>query len=401
MPKCPLLHTAENGQHFCLHPLCTSPLSPIPATLCAGCTIRNQPVDEPRAVPVFLPLPIGERVARLIDRWLGVRPCQACTRRKAWLNALHYSALVRLDRLLYRLGIKSSIPPRVHPNATTPCSKPAGGCGQQAKVVKADQKQQVRMSVKNPLPDVTFCVTSFERPAHLARLLASIDQFYPGARVIVADCSRVAPIVPVGVELISLPFDAGLSEMRNALVKRLTTKFLLLLEEDFLFTAETKIAPLMDVLQFDGSLLCVAGSMRIVGRDGVQDYTIDLEEFRGALLGHRAARPAITTAAGTAYRYCDKALNFALYRRDGVLEHTWDGLPKVGEHAAYFLRVKRVGQWRVAHTPMSVIDHDVNGRTTAYVSNRSRAWGLQLDWLRANGLPGGYRQDPGLDDVKI
>jgi hypothetical protein len=248
---------------------------------------------------------------------------------------------------------------------------------------------------------VTFGVTAFERPRHLERLVASIRRFYPAARVIVADNGRQKAVLNEAaagghVEVLDLPYDCGLSAARHALVQRLTTPYFLLLEEDFVFTAETTIEPLVDILDHDGQLGAVGGSVRVNG--AVHDYAIDLSVFRGTLEGAAARGPLRFSPGGTPYRLCDQHNNFGLWRREMLLEpdHSWLGLPKVGEHAAYFWRIKLAGRWRVAHAPTVIVGHDLSGRDSNYQQHRARAGTLQKAWLAAQGIPGGYKQDPSL-----
>ena len=91
------------------------------------------------------------------------------------------------------------------------------------------------------LERVTFGITSFERPQLLERLVGSIKERYPKARILVADNGRRKASLPGDVRVLNLEFDSGLSAARNALLDNMETEFLLLLEEDFLFTDETRI----------------------------------------------------------------------------------------------------------------------------------------------------------------
>lgn len=410
---CPLLaivHHAGRQRMICNHPANRIRLPgraqhEVTASICDRCTIKSWAVEVPKPTPAPAELVMVPTLAAAVEPrgpgdWLadffarlGFKKCKKC-KKCDWRRKL----LNRVWRWLTR---------QPSPAAKTRTASTASGCGKPcgqsaskpAKAITA--APAVRVRAKNPLPDVTFAITSFERPWHLARLLASINQHYPSVRIVIADCSKAAPTVPAGVELIRLPVDAGLSAMRNALVAKLQTAFLLLLEEDFVFTADTKIAPLLQILHFDGAVGCVAGSMRIIGTPGIQDYAIDLESFRGVLHGHPASRPERFTPGGMAYQYADKVLNFALYRRE-MLEHfDWSGLPKVGEHAAYFWRVKEGAQWRAAHTPASIIDHDYTGRSEVYKAGRSRASKLQKEWFAAIGIPAGYHQDAGLSGPMV
>ena len=140
----------------------------------------------------------------------------------------------------------------------------------------------------------------------------------------------------------------------------------------------------------------VGGSVALNG--GVHDYAVDLNLFRGAIEGTKARGPLRFSPGGTPYRICDQHNNFGLWRREMLGEpgHSWDGLPKVGEHAAYFWRLKLAARSRIAHAPAVVVDHDLSGRSGNYKQHRARAGKLQNQWLAAQGIPGGYKQEPSL-----
>lgn len=78
---------------------------------------------------------------------------------------------------------------------------------------------------------MTFIIHTFKRPDCLSRLLESIKEYYPNTPVIVYDDSE---------------FDRGLSWGRNHLVSQVKTKYFLLLDDDFVFTNETKIERLVE-----------------------------------------------------------------------------------------------------------------------------------------------------------
>ena len=136
--------------------------------------------------------------------------------------------------------------------------------------------------------DVTFGITSFDRPAELLNLIRSIRQRYPLVPINVADNGRRRPPLPDSVRRINLPFDCGLSHARNALIDHLSTKYLLLLEDDFLFSEETSIEPLVEVLETDPEVGVVGGAIRKERRGAQVDprrgvVRLRQREWQGAL----------------------------------------------------------------------------------------------------------------------
>ena len=244
------------------------------------------------------------------------------------------------------------------------------------------------------LERITFGITSFERPRLLEQLVASIRRRYPQSRILVADNGRQKANLPNDVRVLNLEFDCGLSCARNALVDNMETEFLLLLEEDFLFTEETRVEPFVEILDSDEEIGMIGGAMRgSSGRLGL--YCLDIDIFREVMYVQDATRRMRVTPYGTSYRVCDIAWNFGLFRREFLAVNRWDDRLKVGEHAAYFHQVKLRGQWRVAATPSVVIYHIPDQRTEHYRKYRHRAKDYLHQYLAWNGLRD-YRRVPPL-----
>lgn len=245
------------------------------------------------------------------------------------------------------------------------------------------------------LDRITFGITSFERPALLERLVASIRRRYPEARILVADNGRLKANLPSNVKVLNLDFDCGLSRARNALIDNLETEFLLLLEEDFLFTDETRIEPFVEILDTDHEVGMIGGAMR-GGNGRLGLYCLDIDIFRGVMYVQDSARRMRVTQFGTSYRICDIAWNFGLFRKEFLAMNRWDDRLKVGEHAAYFHQVKLRGHWRVAATPAVVIYHVPDNRTEHYNKHRLRARNYLKQYLKWNGLTDYRRVPPAL-----
>lgn len=243
------------------------------------------------------------------------------------------------------------------------------------------------------LDSITFGITAFERPRHLERLVASIRQHYPSARIVVADNGRQKARLPAAVRVLDLPFDCGLSRSRNALIDSLETPYLLVLDDDWRFTEETDIRRMLAVLKHDPEVGVVGGAVR--GSEGrISAYSLDIEIFRGTLGVRDSAHRVRVTPTGVPYRLCDIVWNFALFRREMLAEHRWDDRLKVGEHAPYFHQVKLAARWRVACCPSVVVDHDTAERHKDYRRYRQRARDFFEEYLRRNGLDDYHRFTP-------
>ncbi|XP_072502237.1 beta-1,4 N-acetylgalactosaminyltransferase 2 isoform X2 [Notamacropus eugenii] len=97
---------------------------------------------------------------------------------------------------------------------------------------------------------VTIATKTFLRPHKLQILLKSIREYYPDVTVIVADDSeKPEKIDDIYVEHYIMPFGKGWFAGRNLAVSQVSTKYVLWVDDDFLFTETTKIEALVDILE--------------------------------------------------------------------------------------------------------------------------------------------------------
>lgn len=98
--------------------------------------------------------------------------------------------------------------------------------------------------IKNVEKNVTFIYKSFNRRKQAERLYWCIKQYYPKARVIIADDSNL----PLHIEniankdvIIHLPFNSGLSRGLNEALKLVDTAYVMRMDDDELLTPNTSI----------------------------------------------------------------------------------------------------------------------------------------------------------------
>lgn len=97
---------------------------------------------------------------------------------------------------------------------------------------------------------VTIATKTFLRPHKLMTMLRSLREYYPDLTVIVADDSKEPlKINDSYVEYYFMPFGKGWFAGRNLAISQVTTKYVLWVDDDFLFNNKTKIEILVDVLE--------------------------------------------------------------------------------------------------------------------------------------------------------
>ncbi|XP_023700256.1 beta-1,4 N-acetylgalactosaminyltransferase 1-like [Paramormyrops kingsleyae] len=97
---------------------------------------------------------------------------------------------------------------------------------------------------------VTIATKTFIRYDRLQILINSIRRFYPTVTIVIADDSEhPKPVTGPYIEHYTMPFGKGWFAGRNLAVSQVTTKYVLWVDDDFIFINDTKIEKLVDVLE--------------------------------------------------------------------------------------------------------------------------------------------------------
>lgn len=192
--------------------------------------------------------------------------------------------------------------------------------------------------------DITFCIKTFERKPALERLLFSIANYYPQAKILIADDSNRFD-VPYYKDLwqrldkeglinkpvaYNLGYDMGLSYGRNFLVDKATTKYCLILDDDYEFTDKTDILKLQTILDNDEEIGIAGG---LIMTEGVNELHFEHNfELIDRVLYHRPDESELKKIGDVKYITPDCIPNFFLMRKE--LGVKWDDKIKIGgEHS--------------------------------------------------------------------
>lgn len=203
---------------------------------------------------------------------------------------------------------------------------------------------------------VTIAVTTFDRPAALRRLVASIRVYYPDVTIIIGSNGREHPEPMPGVEFMQLHFDIGVSATRNALMRRVGTPFVYLTEDDCVFIKETRLEVLAEVLDRVPEIGLVGHSL--IYKNRPIDYATDLSIRGNTLYITKAKGPELIVRDGVTVQIVDQTFNTFLARTPLCRQLHWDEDLKLGEHYHWFWTIKKSCQWKVACCPVVCSLHD-------------------------------------------
>jgi len=247
---------------------------------------------------------------------------------------------------------------------------------------------------------VTAIVKTFERPRSLDRLVRSIRRYYPHLRVIVGDDS-LAAYPRNDVEYVRLPVDVGVAAGRNALLELVETPYVLTLDDDLAFTAETRIEWLVESIERHQAAV-VAGDLIQCKQRFAWWVQRRREVFHGVIRrdGYSLQLvPGHSSSVGEAYQ-CDLTPEFFLadahvLRRVGG----WYAPLKMDDHQELFLRFNATRQ-RVLYRPDVSIEH-WHDRPQVYAAFRARDYtplvASRHGLRRITDLAGNQREFPEAD----
>ncbi|KAM7411929.1 hypothetical protein PAMA_021756 [Pampus argenteus] len=126
---------------------------------------------------------------------------------------------------------------------------------------------------------VTIVTKTFLRYDKLKDLIDSIRQYYPTVTIVIADDNEhPQPVTGPHIEQFIMPFGKGWFAGRNLAVSQVSTKYVLWVDDDFIFTANTKLEKMVDILE-KTTLDLVGGAVReVTGYTATYRHTISVEE---------------------------------------------------------------------------------------------------------------------------
>ncbi|XP_067880699.1 beta-1,4 N-acetylgalactosaminyltransferase 1-like isoform X2 [Heterodontus francisci] len=111
---------------------------------------------------------------------------------------------------------------------------------------------------------VTIATKTFLRYDKLREMISSVRKYYPNVTIVIADDNdKPQKIEGEFIEQYFMPFKKGWFAGRNLAVSQVQTKYLLWVDDDFIFATDTKLEKMVDILE-KTTLDMVGGSVREV-----------------------------------------------------------------------------------------------------------------------------------------
>lgn len=239
------------------------------------------------------------------------------------------------------------------------------------------------------MKDTAILITTFLRDDALFACVKSIRKLYPDITIFVADTGHESKVkddfcFEYKCDLFKLAFDAGVCAARNDGLDRIpeSYKYIFVCEDDIIFTKETKLETLREILEERKQVGIVGGSLKKVGKyeKKEQDYQATLRIESDTIYLEKVESPRWRNLGAARYFYCDIISNVFLMRQKIWREIKWDERYKTTpEHTDYFLLLKQNTNWRVAFTDSVRMEHHVQEyKDHEYIIKRTRVNGYKL-----------------------
>ncbi|XP_022597639.1 beta-1,4 N-acetylgalactosaminyltransferase 1-like isoform X2 [Seriola dumerili] len=204
---------------------------------------------------------------------------------------------------------------------------------------------------------VTIATKTFLRYDKLKDLIDSIRQYYPTVTIVIADDNEhPQPVTGPHIEHYIMPFGKGWFAGRNLAVSQVTTKYVLWADDDFIFTANTKLEKMVDILE-KTTLDLVGGAVReVTGYTATYLHTISVEEGgeEGDCLHIRNGYHHVVKGFPNCV-VADAVINFFMVRTDKVQQVGFN--PRLARSAHLEFFIDALGSLHIGSCSDIIVNH--------------------------------------------
>lgn len=190
-----------------------------------------------------------------------------------------------------------------------------------------------KKDVENVERNVTFLYKSFERKNQAKRLYKCLRRYYPKAKIIIADDSRVPLVIESkdkNLMILHLPFNSGLSKGLALGLERVSTDFVMRMDDDELLIPKSKVHEQLKYLQNNKEVDLVGFQVTHIDRKRL------IDRYKRIRMNKHLKIPAGTVIDGKEVIY--KPANVYLVRTDRLRKIGYDSNIRMIDHHEFFYR---------------------------------------------------------------
>lgn len=204
---------------------------------------------------------------------------------------------------------------------------------------------------------VTIATKTFLRYDKLKDLIDSIRQYYPTVTIVIADDNQhPQQVTGAHIEQYFMPFKKGWFAGRNLAVSQVTTKYVLWVDDDFYFTANTKLEKMVDILEKTTLDLVGGGVREVTGYTATFRHTLSVEDGgeEGDCLHIRTGHHQ-TIQGFPKCVVADAVINFFMGRTDKVQQVGFN--PRLARHAHLEFFIDGLGLLHIGSCSDVIVNH--------------------------------------------
>lgn len=199
--------------------------------------------------------------------------------------------------------------------------------------------------------NLTIGIKTFSRPNALNESLNNIVNLYNNINIIVADDSlkkyknenkkiiEKCKKINKNITYLNLPFDIGISEGRNQIVKNTKTKYLLVLDDSRFVTKNTNLNNMLNFIQNNDQYDLIAGIIKSRGGQHVhysgKFYNVNDKKYPIEIDLKKIHKKIENNQLDNVYD-TDITLNVFIAKTDKLKKCPWRKMMKIGEHELFF-----------------------------------------------------------------
>ncbi len=209
--------------------------------------------------------------------------------------------------------------------------------------------------------NLTAIIINFLREPYIYKCIESLQEQYPDIKIIIGENGhytkeKADKFANYGVKYIEIGWDAGICVARNKLVEEAGTDFVLIGDDDFFYTKNSKVDKMLSFLERHPEYSVIGG--RIFENDALRDYQ-GFFNFEDDGLIYKELELDNFEEDEIRYKECDLVFNYFVGRKKDLLAVRWDEKIKVAyEHSTFFIDFKKAG-YKVVFTPDAIVKHKI------------------------------------------
>lgn len=239
------------------------------------------------------------------------------------------------------------------------------------------------------MDEITVIIKTMIRPKSLQRLIRSFQKFYPDIKILIADDGNpsskdfiLSKFPAMNISYYQLPSDSGLSYGRNFLLNKVTTKYFLLCDDDFVIDHTLQLDEMIRMLE-EKKLDILGGYFRnykivstakdrlIVLAQKILHYELDTNYIGNIERNGKELTVRYVIKQFPAFTYTDLCHNFFIAKTEQIKAmQGWDNDLKLQEHTEFFIRAKGYGIKVGFTNKMSVKHFPERGKNYSTKRNR-------------------------------